>query len=87
MVTSSLSTGRASQKARLFLAGPLSQVCKIPLTHPSFRLSVFANEVGQSDREQKKLTRKGPGHPGPFFDLSGFDPRQCRTLPKVNFTT
>lgn len=52
LVTSSLWTGRALEKARFFYDVHMTDPGRIPLTGLKIRRSVRTHEVGQSDREQ-----------------------------------
>ena len=65
VMTSSLLTGRALEKARFFCNGHVAPCVRIPLTASANRNSVATHEVGQSDREQKKYV-DGAGLVGPF---------------------
>jgi hypothetical protein len=85
VLTSSLLTGRALEKARLFYDEQVTPTGRIPLTTPAKRNSVRCHEVGQSDREQKTMS-KGPALPA----LSHFSPPRavhnpCRTPPAMCF--
>jgi hypothetical protein len=65
VVTSSLWTGRALEKARFFCNGLVAGAVRIPLTACTKRNSVRFHEVGQSDREQKQIVER-VGIAGPF---------------------
>jgi hypothetical protein len=84
MVTSSLLTGRALEKARFFSVNQIWFVPqKNPLTTRIFHRSVPLHEVGQSDREQKTISEKGRSS-GPFPFLI---PGTGRSLPEHAFLT